>query len=110
MKMADNRYPAIKSNRKISCSLGYRKVSKPDRKVRPIVPMRAKKMHNPLKTFSPVEVLGTSRPRCRNQRSAPKDRSRNMVVIMQPTTNRGFRFDAPTSDMYAIVCPFPIDA
>lgn len=89
----------MKSRRKTSCSLGYLRVSKPERHVRPTVPTMAKKMVNPLSTFSPVDVLGTSRPRCRNNRSEPKDRSRKIVVIIQPVTNSGFSFDAPTSEM-----------
>lgn len=110
MKMADSRYPAMKSSRNISCSLGYRRVSKPDKQVKPTVPTTAKNIVNPLRTFSPVEVLGTRRPLCRNNRSAPNDRSRNIVVIIQPVTNNGLSSEAPTSDMYAIVW-FPcIDA
>lgn len=103
MKMADIKYPAMKNNRKTSCSLGYRAVSKPERNVKPMVPMTAKTIVSALRTFSPVDVLGTKRPRCRNNRSDPKDRSRNIVVMMQPVINRGLSSAAPTSEIYAIV-------
>lgn len=63
-----------------------------DSKIRPAVPMTAKKMVSPENTFSITVVFGTSLPRWRNQRSERKEMSRNMVVMTHPVMNSGLSF------------------
>jgi len=67
--------------------------------MRPTVPMTANRMVRAESTFSPAEVLGTSRPRWRSQRSPPKEMSRKMVVMTHPVMNKGLSVEAPTSLM-----------
>lgn len=85
-------------------------MSKPERKVKPMVPMMAKTMDRPLRIFSPSDMLGTRRPLCRSNLSDMNEASRKMVVRTQPTTNSGLISDAPTSDMYAILWDGSMDA
>ena len=89
MKIAETTYPTMKRRRKTSCSFGYLNVSKILSNIKPAVPMRAKTMDNPLRTFSVIEVFLARRPRCRSQRSERKERSRNMVVMQDPAMKRG---------------------
>lgn len=68
-----------------------------DSRMRPAVPIVAKTMVSPDKTFSVSVVLGTSLPLWRNQRSERNEISRNTVVMTQPVMKRGLSFCAPTS-------------
>jgi len=99
MKIAERMYPAMKSRRKTSWSLGWRAVSKMERRIRPTVPRMANTMVRAERAFSPVVALGTSRPRCRSQRSERKEMSRKTVVMTQPAMKSGLRLEAPTSLM-----------
>ena len=89
----------------MSCSFLNRTVSNMDSRMRPQVPMAAKMMVNTERIFSVMFAFGTSRPRCRNQWSDRKERSRDTVVTQHPAMNRGFNLDAPTSLMYAMFWP-----
>lgn len=62
MKIAEITYPAINSRRKMLCRLGCQAVSKMLNRIRPAVPMTANPIDSPESTFSPVVVLGASRP------------------------------------------------
>lgn len=55
-----------------------------------------------LKTFCVTDVFFASRPVCRSQRSARRPRFRNTTVTVPPAMNKGFRPNAPISDIYAI--------
>jgi len=97
--MAERTYPTINNSRNTLCKFGCLAVSKMLSKINPAVPRMANAIVRPPKTLWPRDVLGTRRPRCRNQRSAANDRSRNTVVSTQPVMNRGLRLLAPTSLM-----------
>ena len=97
--MAEITYPAMKSNRKISCNVGCLRVSKILSNINPAVPTRAKTMLSPLKIFSILVVFAAKRPRWRSHRSERKERSWKMVVTQAPAMKRGLSFSAPTSDM-----------
>lgn len=101
--MAEMTYPAMNNNKNMSCSVGCLNVSKILRRIKPAVPISAKIMLNPERIFSSVVVLAAKRPRCRSHLSDRNDASRNTVVTQEPAMNRGFRFSAPTSDMYAML-------
>jgi hypothetical protein len=99
MKIAETTYPATKSSRKMSCKVGCLNVSKILRNINPMVPIKAKNMLSPLKTFSIVDVFAARRPRCRSHRSERNEMSRKIVVTQEPAMKRGLRLSAPTSEM-----------
>jgi hypothetical protein len=99
MKMAETTYPTTKSNRKISCKVGCLNVSKILSSINPAVPIKAKNMLSPLRTFSIVDVFAAKRPRWRSHRSERNEISRNIVVTQAPAMKRDLRFSAPTSEI-----------
>lgn len=99
----------MKSSKKRSWSVGWRRVSKMLRHIKPTVPTPAKNRLSQLKSFWKNDVFATSRPLCRRKRSEKKERSRKIVVTHEPAMKSGLRDWAPTSEMYAIFCDGSMD-
>lgn len=95
----------MKRTRKPLWSLGWRIVSKTERRMSPAVPARAKTMESTERVFSSVLRLGARRPRCRSQRSRAKARLKETVVTADPAMKSGLSSRAPMSLMYGSVMP-----
>lgn len=102
VKIALNVTPSMKMNRNTLWSIVNLRVSKMDKRIRPIPPRVAPPIAQYERTFSDFLWAGSNRWLCPNSRSAARVKTKNMAVMTAPTTNRGFRKLAPTSEMSII--------